>query len=173
MNKWSAETTDVLGRFTIAAGNLHSATVECNALFISFSGRQMRSISIVAQRTRQSVVLLSPQVSGEHFPVIPKDTLKEMGYSGKRQTGHLSIRWATLEEEKKNRKRMEFSKNPCKLKKYWGSYRVNTSSQISSWPLTSYCHLSIRGYPPSQGHLVLLALPMPPYSPGAWFQREP
>lgn len=116
--------------------------------------------------------LAAPQVSGEHFPLIPKDTLKEMGYSGKRQTGHLSIRWATL-EEKKNRKRMEFSKNPCKLKKYWGSYRANASSQISYWPLTSYCHPSIIGYPPVKDHLVLLALPMPPYPTGAWFQREP
>lgn len=63
-----------LAVFTVAGGNLHSAPVECNALFLSFSGGQTRSITIVAQGRRQPVVLLPPQGSGEQFPAIPKDT---------------------------------------------------------------------------------------------------
>lgn len=74
-----------LALFTVAVGNLDPARVECHAVFISFSGEQMGSITTKgAKGRRKPAVLLPPPVSGEQFPAVPKDAWKEMGCSRKR-----------------------------------------------------------------------------------------
>lgn len=74
-----------LALFTTAVGNLDSAPVKGNAVFISFSGEQTGTITTEAAKGRRKPVVLLPlQVSGEQFSAIPQSAWKKMGCSRKR-----------------------------------------------------------------------------------------